>query len=110
MTKYKKFKREIKRLLKKAQFAGGWEVTFTNEADIGENLARCTYNVAKRWVRFSFNSKKIKKTKGAILAAKHEVGHLLIARMEWLGGCRYLTDSEMDEESENFARIMEKLL
>ena len=108
---YKKFKVEINRLLVKSQAAGGYEISFTDKEDIGTAHARCTYHIAHRWCRFSFNTKLVKdKNINPISAAKHEFGHFLMARMDWLAGCRYIAESETTEETENFARIMERLL
>lgn len=103
------FKNEINRLLAKTQTGGGWEITFTDKEDITHADARATYNVGNRWVRFSLNRKKVKTKQSALKVARHEFGHFIIARMEWLAGCRYITDSEIDEESEAFARVIEKL-
>lgn len=42
--------------------------------------------------------------------AKHEAIHLLLHKLVWLGGCRYLTSEEIDQEYESVAIILEKLL
>ena len=105
---YRDFKKEVKRLIKKSGTGGGWEINFTKKEQIGNALARCTYNVPERWVRFSFDEKK--KNKAPKRSAKHEFCHFLLARTDWLSRCRFVTDSEMNEESEKIARIMEKLI
>lgn len=42
--------------------------------------------------------------------AKHEAFHLLIHRLSWLGGCRYITDDELEEECEAVVVRLEKVL
>ena len=42
--------------------------------------------------------------------AKHEAIHLLIHRLGWLGGSRYITDDELDEEAEAIVTRLEKVL
>jgi hypothetical protein len=42
--------------------------------------------------------------------ARHEVLHLLIHRLSWLGGCRYITDDDLHEESEAIVVRLEKVL
>ncbi len=47
---------------------------------------------------------------GAEEHAKHEALHLLLSRLEYLGGLRYARDGEIKEESEKLIRILQKLL
>ncbi len=42
--------------------------------------------------------------------AKHEAIHLLIHRLSWLGGSRYITDDDLDEECESLVTRLEKVL
>lgn len=42
--------------------------------------------------------------------ARHEVIHLLIHRLSWLGGCRYITDDDLGEECEAVVTRLEKVL
>ena len=42
--------------------------------------------------------------------AKHEAIHLLIHRLGWLGGCRYITDDDLEEECEAVVTRLEKVL
>ena len=42
--------------------------------------------------------------------AKHEAIHLLLHKLFWLAGCRYLTSEEIDQEYESVVVILEKLL
>lgn len=43
-------------------------------------------------------------------SAVHEVIHLLLSRLVWLGESRYLFDNEIDEEDESIVRRLERLL
>ena len=42
--------------------------------------------------------------------AKHEAIHLLLDRIRWLGACRYISESELQEEWERLVRVLEKVL
>jgi hypothetical protein len=42
--------------------------------------------------------------------AKHEAIHALIGRLRWLACCRYVTESEIEEEDERLVRLLEQLL
>jgi len=42
--------------------------------------------------------------------AKHEAIHLLIHRLSWLGGCRYITDDDLGDECEAIVVRLEKVL
>ena len=44
------------------------------------------------------------------IIAKHEMAHLLIHRLEWLGRVRYVAEDEIDVERERLAVKLEKLL
>jgi len=41
---------------------------------------------------------------------KHEAIHLLLARIEWIGSCRYVESGEISTEVERLVRILEKNL
>jgi len=42
--------------------------------------------------------------------AKHEAIHLLESRLAWLGACRYIEKSDLDEECEAIVVRLEKVL
>jgi len=42
--------------------------------------------------------------------AKHEAIHLLIHRLSWLGGCRYITDDDLGDECDAIVVRLEKVL
>jgi len=45
-----------------------------------------------------------------VTSAKHEAVHLLLARIQYLAGNRYVTESSIDEEIEGLVRKLEVLL
>ena len=47
---------------------------------------------------------------GAEDHGKHEAIHLLTNRLRYLGGCRYVNGSDLDEEWEAITRRLEKVL
>ncbi len=42
--------------------------------------------------------------------ARHEAIHLLISRLEWIAGCRYIGEEEIDEEVESLTVRLEGLI
>jgi hypothetical protein len=42
--------------------------------------------------------------------ARHEVLHLLLSRLVWLGSCRYIEQTDLDEEAEAIVVRLEKVL
>jgi hypothetical protein len=47
---------------------------------------------------------------GPEVLAKHECIHLLLHRMRWLGECRFIETSDLQEEGEALVRRLEKVL
>lgn len=43
-------------------------------------------------------------------SGRHEAIHLLINRLGWLGSCRYIETSDLNEENEAIVRRLEKVL
>ena len=68
-----------------------------------EKAARVTLNTEIR-------KDSAKVDEGPEAHAKHEVIHLLIHRLSWLGGCRYITDDDLAEECEAITVRLEKVL
>ena len=51
------------------------------------------------------------KTKDTITdTARHEILHLLIERLWWLGKCRYVTPDELLSETESIVRKLENII
>ncbi len=42
--------------------------------------------------------------------AKHEAIHLLLEKLTWIAGCRFLNDGEIKNENEAIVRRLEKVL
>lgn len=42
--------------------------------------------------------------------ARHEAGHLFLARMQYIGRQRYVRPDDFEEESERMCRVMERIL
>ena len=47
---------------------------------------------------------------GPLVQARHEAIHVLTYRLRFLGGCRYISDDELDDEWEAITRRLEKVL
>ena len=69
--------------------------------DIGGRVATITLN--KNWGLEDVTVYQLRRT------AFHEVGELLVARLGFLGECRYLQTEEIPEERHNIVRRLENL-
>lgn len=47
---------------------------------------------------------------GPEYSGRHEAIHLLLARLVYLAGCRFLTCDELQNEEERLVRVLEKIL
>jgi len=45
-----------------------------------------------------------------LMLAKHEMIHLLMSRVEWIGRCRWASDDELDVEVERLVVKLEKII
>jgi len=61
-------------------------------------------------VSLTTNIKDPKNDDGPESHAKHEAIHLLLHRLRWLGGCRYIESTDLDEEWEAIVVRLEKVL
>jgi hypothetical protein len=52
----------------------------------------------------------VKVDEGPESHARHEVLHLLLNRIKWLGSCRYIGQTDLDEEEEAIIVRLEKVL
>ena len=68
-----------------------------------EKAARVSLNTEIRKDSFKIDS-------GPEAHALHEALHLLIYRLSWLGGARYITDDDLDEECEAIVVRLEKVI
>lgn len=74
------------------------------------NLAGTQYDIMDRWVTFQLG-KDWGDTKPTVFELKstafHEVVHLLIGRLGTLARSRFVSDSEITEETEHIVRVIE---
>ena len=79
-----------------------------------DSYARIETNITGRVATVNFNANidddAYKEWEGPETSGRHEAIHLLIARLAWLGGCRYIDSEEIGEEDEAIVRILEKVL
>lgn len=91
----------------------GWDVVYTHE-DLNGRLAECrtkipesnvTLALATDWQGYA----KVT-TEDIILTANHEVGHLLTARLNSIGSCRFVSESEIYEASEQISNMLVRFM
>ncbi len=61
-------------------------------------------------VKLAKNLNKYRLEEGAEKHARHEILHLLLNRMRWLGEARYIENDDLQEEWEALVRRLEKVL
>lgn len=61
-------------------------------------------SLATTWEEREISEKELKQ------CALHEVLHLLISKISWLGGCRYVTELEIENADEEFAVKLANIL
>lgn len=80
---------------------------------IEENLwAKVAYNIIAHNATFILNSEPndVENFLDLERTAKHEVAHVILAKLDYLAGCRYIQEREIQSAVEGVCRIMEKLL
>lgn len=86
----------------------GYGATFVH--DNSGDLAGAQYDIIDRWVTFRLG-KNWGETKPTVFEIKstafHEVAHLFIGKLGVLARARFITDSEVIEESEHIVRVLE---
>ena len=90
----------------------GYKIYFKHEPDDGY-FASLTINQGNAIATARLNSKlpnKDKPFKDVKNSAKHEALHLLVARLEKNGRCRYISDDEMYEATEELVHKLEGLI
>jgi len=89
-----------------------WSVYFSHVKDHPDALASMTANIPNRGVTINLSTDwsgeeisvaQLKET------AFHEVFELVLARLSYLGECRFLSDEEIPEERHNIIRRFENL-
>lgn len=109
------FKTECERLIKKAGL-GGWSVKiFHRKCETENATAEIEYGMINRSVIIVFDTEwdenyRILTPEAVRVTAKHEIAHLIIARLAVSAEARFITESEVTEAKEEIARILEKIL
>lgn len=87
---------------------------FFHHKPLADNYAEVTIKELAKVVSVSLmtelEGKSIEVDPGPESHAKHEVLHLLLHRLVWLGQSRYLENNDLDEEWEALVRRLEKVL
>ena len=83
-----------------------WQESKENRATISTKLGGyvATIFLSKKWCGEKVTEDEVKES------AKHEVIHLLLARMSTNGGSRFVSQYEVDESEEELVQKLEKLL
>lgn len=109
---YERFKKEF---LRWQQLLGltQYRIDFFHE-DLDGNYAEINANELTKAVRISLNTKissdNAKADTGPESHARHEAIHLLLHRLMWLGQCRYIESTDLNEEWEAIVVRLEKVL
>ena len=91
----------------------GWEVYFEHKQYLSTELAvcitdqqgrTCTISLSPMWVGLKPTDLEVRK------AAFHEVCELLLSRFNTFARDRFVQESQIDEESHNIIRILERVL
>lgn len=113
LSHFERFKKEVLKQIERLGFKD-WKIEFKFKDLTQDRLnAQIAWNYKNRNVCFLYTNKTDETLIGGQppeVCAKHEVGHLLIAEIQFLGECRFLTDSEMDIAVEKLAVILSKVL
>ena len=108
---FERFKAEFLRLMGKYSL-NGYHVFFRHEPLDGSYASIKVDQSGKSAVAY-YSSKLHKddaKHHNPEGSAKHEVIHLLLSRLSWLGSCRHIMQEDIWEEEEKLVRILEKAL
>ena len=74
-------------------------------------LATCNVDEEGCVARLSYTKKVLMEDAPPIeVIAKHEMLHLLISRVQYVGSCRWAADDELDNECERLVVKLEKIL
>ncbi len=91
----------------------GWEVNFEHKRYLSTELAvcitdqqgrTCTISLSPTWVGLKPTDLEVRKS------AFHEVCELLLSRLNTFAKDRFVQESQIDEESHNIIRILERVL
>ncbi len=105
---FKVFKEECLRLQKEWGL-GGWQLLF----EIGskkDSYATVQRDEVHHKVMISFNSKAVDEWFDVKETAKHEMIHVIIARLAELGSSRFVRGNELEEAEEEVVQILLKII
>jgi len=109
---FEKFKAEFLRWQKELGLTQ-YRIDFFHEK-LDRNYAEISPHELEKAVRVSLNTEISKDSArvddGPEKHAKHEAIHLLLNRLVWLGGCRYIEGADLNEEWEAIVVRLEKVL
>ena len=64
----------------------------------------------QRWAYITMNRDYVNIAFNPVRVAKHEMAHVFLATLNYLGSCRWADGSELDLEDERMAVVLEKVL
>ena len=107
-TQLKEFKKECERLievlgLKRYCYYFGME-------DLGDRQAITAMNVGEGVMTLLLNTDNDDGHLDPKQCARHEMAHVLTAKVGQLANCRFIDNEEVDEEMEVIANILERVL
>ncbi len=76
---------------------------------LGNKQACANINAPARLVSITLNTNRLVSF-DPLRVAKHEMAHVLLATMVYIGGCRWAHNDELEMEDERLARVFEKIL
>jgi hypothetical protein len=92
----------------------GWRIEF-NHANTGNTYATCDHNIENRCAVITLTTEwdtddyKLS-SDNLRVSAKHEVHHLLLAKLAAYAAYRYVSKIQLDESEEEIIRILDKFL
>ena len=110
VDKYEAFKSEVERLVAKGGM-GDWKLEFAHKRLQGGHEAQFESNADCTVAYFTYTTSLAKGcTPRPVLAARHEFGHMLSARLTRLAHKRFVHEDEVLAEEEKLSMICERLL
>ena len=110
-SQYDEFKKEFMRWVNRFGLHD-WKVFFYHEKLDG-CFARIVYDNMNSAASVKFNSEVDETDENFMnpkMSAKHEVIHLLLARLNYLAGARYICQEDIETEEERIVNILTKVI
>lgn len=105
---FERFCAEAERVINKLRL-GGWDITYQHKALGDVNTATCEYDGDGCIATLSLNTKRLDNSSPEDLA-RHEVAHLVIARLHLLAVDRWGDPRSVDREIESIAMSLGRVL